>query len=429
MSVFDPAEVKLAASNNKPFQLSLRFLTGKTRLNVGENSYVLDIRDGKMVDFALDNSGEPVDVTFTGSEDSWRKVLADETPPGCQSPFYNDGRGGIIFEGDWVNGVGLHSHALTEFFRVLRTVVSGKVIDYPLPEVDRKFDTAVGRYMYVHIQGVQYRIYYEESGQGSIPLLLQHSAGSDSRQMRHILEDPDYQKHYRIIAYDLPYHGKSLPPISHNWWDERYVLTKNFLLEMISAIIERLELDRAVFMGSAMGGMLALDVAYAFPDKFRAAIALNAGPPPVFGDAGMEQFESFSSPKLSTRWMSSIMAATTAGTSPNPYRRELVYVYSQGAPGIAEGALNYYNNDYDLTPEHWAAIDKGPVEVYLFTGEDDFMGTDWGTVQVARHMPNTPFKKLRRLGHFAAAENPEAVKEDIWPVLKDIATRSDMSAR
>ena len=32
---------------------------------------------------------------------------------------------------------------------------------------------------------------------------------------------------FRVIAYDLPYHGKSLPPEGKAWWAEEYRLTKS----------------------------------------------------------------------------------------------------------------------------------------------------------------------------------------------------------
>jgi len=43
-----------------------------------------------------------------------------------------------------------------------------------------RFDKAVGRYVYLTVEGVDYRVYFEESGSG-IPLLLQHTAGVDAR--------------------------------------------------------------------------------------------------------------------------------------------------------------------------------------------------------------------------------------------------------
>jgi pimeloyl-ACP methyl ester carboxylesterase len=425
MPIFDPAAVKSAASQDAAFKLSLRFLTGKIRFKMGSDSYLLDIRDGEFVDFGQDDGSHKADVVLSGSADDWTKLLAWKvTPPGHQNPLYNDGRSGVQVEGDVIGAVGPFARSINEFYRILRGVASGKQIDNVLPEVERDFDATVGRYMYLLIRGVQYRIFYEEAGQGSIPLLLQHTAGADGRQSRHILEDSDFQKHFRIISYDMPYHGRSLPPTSQTWWEENYALTKSFLLEMILGICEKLELDRPVFMGSAMGGMLALDLAYYHPGKFRAVIGLNAGPPANFDQSVLDQMATFSHPQVNSHWQSTMMVANMAGASPHIYRRELDWVYSQSAPGAAEGALFYYSHDHDLTPEQAAIIDTSKTAVYLFTGEDDFMGTEYGTCQMAKAMPNTAFKMLHALGHFGAAENPEALKADIWPTLEDIIARN-----
>jgi pimeloyl-ACP methyl ester carboxylesterase len=66
-------------------------------------------------------------------------------------------------------------------------------------------------YLYLTMKGVEYRVYVEQAGSG-IPVMLQHTAGADGRQWRHLLEDAELIKDFRFIAWDLPYHGKSLPP-------------------------------------------------------------------------------------------------------------------------------------------------------------------------------------------------------------------------
>ena len=43
-----------------------------------------------------------------------------------------------------------------------------------------KYEDVTGKYLHLEVDGLNYRIYIEESGCG-IPLLLQHTAGSDGR--------------------------------------------------------------------------------------------------------------------------------------------------------------------------------------------------------------------------------------------------------
>ena len=74
-------------------------------------------------------------------------------------------------------------------------------------------EAIVGRYVHVDIDGEMHRIYFEENGAG-IPLVCLHTAGSDARQWRHLLVDEAFAKNFRIIAFDMPWHGKSNPPPS-----------------------------------------------------------------------------------------------------------------------------------------------------------------------------------------------------------------------
>ena len=139
-----------------------------------------------------------------------------------------------------------------------------------------RFEGTTGRYVILDVLGTDYRVYFEESGQG-IPLVCQHTAGSDGQQWRHFLSDPDITASYRVIVPDLPYHGKSLPPESVEWWAEEYRLTKAFFIAFHLAFNRALALDRPVIIGSSMGGSIATDLALEYPEQYRAAIALEEG--------------------------------------------------------------------------------------------------------------------------------------------------------
>ena len=66
-----------------------------------------------------------------------------------------------------------------------------------------RHDNAQGRYLYLTVltvltvAGVEYRVYCEETGRG-IPVLLQHTAGVDGRQWRHLLEDEEITANFRL---------------------------------------------------------------------------------------------------------------------------------------------------------------------------------------------------------------------------------------
>ena len=63
-----------------------------------------------------------------------------------------------------------------------------------------EFEPIVGRYLTLDVDGLSYRIFVEEAGRG-LPLLCLHTAGADSRQFRHLLNDPEITDRYRVVAF------------------------------------------------------------------------------------------------------------------------------------------------------------------------------------------------------------------------------------
>jgi len=428
MPTLDTEAITQLANASPAFRLAARYWTARVAVDVGDDRYVLEVDDGKVTSFAAagtaagaDAGADGFDARVHGPAASWDKLLAPVPPPrldhlasGMRAPD------SIGVDGDLVGTVGPYFAALQELVEVMRTVRNGPLPVREVPDVDRDFDTAVGRYVYVRIHGVQYRIYYEEAGTGAIPMVLQHTAGADGRQWRHVLEDPDYQRLFRMIAYDLPFHGKSLPPTSVRWWETEYSLTKDFLMDAVVAISHALGLERPVYMGCSIGGHLAPDLALYHPGEFRAVIGINAGL--ATGRAGSEpMLQSWYHPRVSNEWKAAAMLGNTAPTSPDAYRRETTWIYSQGGPAVLKGDVFYYSRDHDLTAEQARQIDAAKIGVYLLTGEYDFLAGDDGPAELARNIPGSHFQVIPGLGHFGPSENPEDFKPVLLPVLEEVA--------
>jgi pimeloyl-ACP methyl ester carboxylesterase len=279
-----------------------------------------------------------------------------------------------------------------------------------------RFDAVSGRYVYLTIDGVQYRIYVEESGAG-IPLLLQHTAGADGSQWRHLLNDAEVAARFHVIACDLPYHGKSLPPEGKAWWTEEYRLTKDFFMQVPVTLARELGLERPVFMGSSIGGHLAIDLALKHPDGFRAVIGLEAAMATPGGYANL-----WHDPRIGNEFKASVMYGLMSPTSPETYRRETAWVYSQGAPPVFKGDLFYYSIDHDLT-DTADQIDTVKTAVYILSGEYDWSSPPALGRALAERIPGARYQVMAGLGHFPMSEDPRRFKKYIWPVLQEIAER------
>ncbi|HEY6393914.1 MAG TPA: alpha/beta hydrolase [Candidatus Binataceae bacterium] len=280
-----------------------------------------------------------------------------------------------------------------------------------------RFDTAIGRYVYMTVDGVEYRVYFEEAGRG-IPMLLQHTAGADGRQWRHLLEDAGIQRDFRMIAYDLPYHGKSVPPTADEWWRREYRLTKDFLMKFVVALGHHLGLERPVYMGSSIGGHLATDLALHFPDEFRAIIGLEAA---IATPGGFD--DQWAHPRVSNEYKASVMYGLMSPTSPEKYRRETAWVYSQGAPPVFKGDLYYYSVDHDLARTA-DKIDATRTPLYLMTGEYDWASTPAMSEELAGRIKGAKYQTMSGLGHFPMSEDPARFREYIMPILHEICTTS-----
>src|ERR1700739_1332393 len=120
-------------------------------------------------------------------------------------------------------------------------------------QMPAKCDPIIGRYVYLTLQGREHRVYFEEAGAG-VPLLCLHTAGADGRQFRYMMTDPAITAHFRVISFDLPWHGKSTPP--DGWQDEEYRLTLDGYIEAIRAFRDALGLERPVVLVCSIGGRM-----------------------------------------------------------------------------------------------------------------------------------------------------------------------------
>ena len=272
----------------------------------------------------------------------------------------------------------------------------------------------VGRYVHVDIDGVMNRIYFEEAGSG-IPLVCLHTAGSDGRQWRHLLADAEFTKTFRIIAFDMPWHGKSNPPA--NWNGDEYRLTTARYTKTIRAFCAALDLDRPVVMGCSIGGRIVLNLAIDHATEFRALIGLEAA--------------DFQSPWYDTAWLNrpdihggevcaALVSGLVAPQSPAAARMETLWAYKQGGPGVFKGDLYFYRVDGDLRGRV-EAIDTGKCPLFLLTGEYDFSCSPEDTLRTAASIEGADVTIMEALGHFPMSENPDQFRRYIAPVLAKIS--------
>ncbi|MDH3451322.1 MAG: alpha/beta hydrolase [Gammaproteobacteria bacterium] len=272
----------------------------------------------------------------------------------------------------------------------------------------------IGRYLNLDLLGRSHRLYIEEAGQG-IPLLCLHTAGADTRQWRGLLNDPDVTRDYRVIAFDMPWHGKSSPPAG--WETEEYRLTMADYSEMTLSIADALALDQPVVMGCSIGGRIALVLAMQLAARFRAIIGLQSGATidPYYELTWLHHPDVHGG-EASAAYVSGLMAPA----SPAAERWETLWHYMQSGPGIFKGDLYFYRGADGDIRERLAEIDTGQCPLYLLTGEYDYSVSPQDTQTAAECIPGVKFSVMPKLGHFPMSENPALFLSYLKPVLAEI---------
>ena len=221
-----------------------------------------------------------------------------------------------------------------------------------------------GNYGNFKIDGVNHRIYWEEAGKG-VPLVCLHTAGSDGRQYRALLNDKKLLKKFRVIVFDMPWHGKSSPP--ENSQVGHYKLSTESYISQIMSFIDGLELVKPVVMGCSIGGRIILHLAIHFPEKFRALIGLqSAGHIDPYYDISWLHRQDVHGGEV----CGGIAYGLMAPTSPDNDKFETMWHYMQGGPGIFKGDLFFYKFDGNIGNEI-KKIDNSICPIYLLTGEYD----------------------------------------------------------
>ncbi len=407
--------VQSRANDDGEFRRHAKFWTATVRFGIGAKRYRLRVDNGAVAGIERWPGGFAVDLAIDAPEADWQALLA-QTP----QPFYQDLYPATIHHGFDVAGDAVDYCAyypalrrLIEIMRACNGAAEGETATVAVAERANapRFDTAVGRYVRLAIDGTEHRIYFEEAGHGNIGLLLQHTAGADGRQWRHVLEDETLQSAFRMVAYDLPYHGKSVPPTDARWWQEEYRLTRDFLMAVPRALGDALDLERPVYMGSSIGGHLAVDLALHFPQSFRAVVGLEAS---AYTPGGF--VDEFHHPRIGNDFKAHVMYGMMAPSSPEAFRHETAWVYSQGAPAVFKGDLYYYSVDHDVRNTA-AAIDTGICSVDILNGEYDWSGTPTAGAELAAMIPGARYRTMVGLGHFPMSEHPEKFLAEIRPVL------------
>ena len=280
---------------------------------------------------------------------------------------------------------------MTYAHRLVRSVIPVVVVAVLLsPAIttaqDKKAESSPSKF--ASLDGA--KIHYVNFGQGSDALILIHGWTQSIDAWRDQI--PDLAKRNRVIAIDLPGHGKSDKP------EVKYSM--DYFARAVEAVMRDAKVNRAVLVGHSMGTPIARQFYRKYPDKTLAIVIVDGALKP-FGDAAMmngllaglrspnyketiaQMFTGLSGPSLAPEIKERITAATMS--TPQP-------VLVSAMEGMAD-------------PTIWGD-DKINVPVLAVMAKNPFFPPDLEAATRAL-VPNLEFHMWEGVGHFLMMEKPK----------------------
>lgn len=249
-----------------------------------------------------------------------------------------------------------------------------------------------------------------EAGKGPVVILVHGVAGS-----RHIWDSviPRLAQRFRVVAVDLPGHGESEKP--------RGDYSLGAYATVLRDLLEVLGYRHATVVGHSLGGGIAMQFAYQFPDRCERLVLVASG------GLGREVTLLLRAATLpGSKWVLPVIAnrrvrdaVRAAGgyvrwlpIRPSPALREVGRAYSSLADAGARGAfVDTLRSVMDLQGQRVSAMNRIHLAAYkptliLWGARDPFIPVSHA-VEASRLIPNSRLEIFERSSHFPQVEEPQ----------------------
>lgn len=258
---------------------------------------------------------------------------------------------------------------------------------------------------YITVDGT--RIFYEECGTGT-PVFCIHTAGACSIEYYEFM--PALAQHgYRVIAVDLPGHGKSYPV---NWEPFRRMHDyAEFTWKIAKAVCGS---EKPIILGTSIGGDMTVDLAAHHSEEMLAALALEgAAYTPTFPDIRI-----YEDPHACPGWRDEMERAAISSLY-YPVDKEKVvetrWMHRYAPQEIAVADLECWAN-HDVR----SGLKNITCPIMIFKGEADYYVPDELLQATVDDIADglAEFIVGPRMGHYPMFEQPEELTEICMDFLK-----------
>lgn len=270
-------------------------------------------------------------------------------------------------------------------------------------------------------------VHHKVTGAGDAPavVLLHHFFGNVAT-WRHV--QAGLADHYRVAAFDRPGFGLTERP-RRSTWNGRRPYTRGASVDISLELLDHLDADDAVLVGSSAGGTAALEIYARAPERVRALVLVS---PAITGDVGapprlrpLMRLPGIRhlGPRIVRRFAGEITAARVAGSWADPTRADEddvdAYARAMEVEGWERGFWELFSAE--PPPSLGGLLRRIEVPVLVVTGDRDPVISPAASRRTAAAIPGAEFVELPRSGHTPQEERPDAFTEVVRAFLADLS--------
>jgi pimeloyl-ACP methyl ester carboxylesterase len=383
-----------------------KFLTGSITLIDGGATGTLFFRNGRVYDLkeGIPDPESGVDIGVTGSKEAWdffpsvRRSLTVATSTHVHDPNNKLTQVGAPLR------LRQNFNPLGELCRVYSCFREGDdpAVDYVRdPENEKLGFSSSVRGFYNMVNGIRIFCETNDGPADKATMICCHTAGRETRQYHDMMDI--FADKYRMIAFDMPGHGKSWPLPGNKSVDNNADYGK-----WIWDVIQALGVGNPIVIGCSMGGNIVYHMAYNYPIRAFVSMQGSCYTPECFPGA----LHFLNHPYISVQHSHREFTECLIGTKTSKSRVDFIRwgVMSEIGTAKYNDLVLYFG--FDMRDK----IQDIDVPALIIQGMDDQGATNEMAEETVSKMTNckkVKYVPIKGYGHFIIIEAPEKVCEII----------------
>jgi pimeloyl-ACP methyl ester carboxylesterase len=303
---------------------------------------------------------------------------------------------------------------------ILLIVLTVAPLILPLPPEGERFPPealADDDSQFVTLNGIQ--VHYKTAGSSEPVYLLLHGFLANTYTWHRVFDE--LAQNGRVIAFDRPAFGLSGRPLA---WEGENPYSMISQVRLAVALLDHLDVDKAVFVGNSAGGTVAAEIALAHPERTQALVLLDAA---IYSGGGAP---SWIKPLLATPQARRIGLYVVRRITGGGNVSNVIDLAWHDPSSVTLETLEGYRTTFQV--ENWdkalweftlasresrlaERIQQVQAPVLVLTGDDDRIVPTEESIRLAGEIPRAELVVFPNCGHVPQEECPEsflqAVKE------------------